>query len=99
MMMCREESEDRALEMTAAMRALKSLLENNPEASKLEIRRLFLDTITNDPEIAQVVARELRDQMLAFDAGRATEVIKMIVDNDPDAERAFASILRDMRAH
>jgi uncharacterized protein YneF (UPF0154 family) len=85
--------------MTAARRTLKILLENNPGASKQEIRRLFLDAVTNDPEIAEVVVRELQDQMFAFDADRATEAIRMMVDNDPNAERVFASILQDMRAH
>jgi len=85
--------------MTAARRTLKALLENNRGASKQEIGRLFLDAVTNDPEIAEIVVREAQDQMFAFDADRATEVIRMMVANDPNAERAFASILRDMRAH
>jgi hypothetical protein len=97
--MCQEESENQSIEMTAARLALKNLLENHSGASKQQIRRLFLDAVTNDPEIAAVVVREVQDQMFAFDADRATEVIRMMVDNNSDAEGAFASILRDMRAH
>jgi hypothetical protein len=84
--------------MDSAESTLNRLRENNPRASQEEIRRLFLDAVMNDPEIGKLVVKELQDQMFAFDADRAKELIRMMVDDDPAAEIAFASMLRDMRS-
>ena len=85
--------------MADARRTLKDLLGNNPGAPKQEIRRLILDAVMTDPEFAEGIVKELQDQMFAFDANRAKQVIGMMVDDDPAAESAFASMLRDMRSH
>jgi hypothetical protein len=73
--------------MSGARRTLKNLLENNPGASKQEIGRLFLDAIMTDPEFAEVLVREVQDQMFAFDADRARGVIRILIDDDPTAEK------------
>jgi hypothetical protein len=85
--------------MSGARRKFKDLLENNPGAPKQEIRRLILDAVMTDPEFGEGMVKELQDQMFAFDANRAKKVIGMMVDDDPAAESAFASMVRDMRSH
>jgi hypothetical protein len=85
--------------MSGARRTLKDLLDNKPGAPKQEIRRLILDAVMTDPEFAEGMVKELQDQMFAFDANRAKQVIGMMVDDDPAAESAFASMVRDMRSH
>jgi hypothetical protein len=85
--------------MSGARRTLKDLLENNFGAPKQEIRRLILDAVMTDSEFAEGMVKELQDQMFAFDANRAKKVIGMMVDDDPAAESAFASMVRDMRSH
>ena len=85
--------------MSGARRTLKDLLENNFGAPKQEIRRLILDAVMTNSEFAEGMVKELQDQMFAFDANRAKKVIGMMVDDDPAAESAFASMVRDMRSH
>jgi hypothetical protein len=83
--------------MSAARDALDRLVKDNPEASKDEIKELFIAAIMDDLELMRVIAIEVRQEMFIFDPNRAANVVALTLENDPAADDAFESLLHDMR--
>jgi hypothetical protein len=83
--------------MGAASDAFDRLAKDHPKASKAEIKKLFIATVAGDSELAKAIAIEMRHAMFVFDRDRAATVIDLIIQNDPAADNAFVSLLREMR--
>jgi hypothetical protein len=86
-----------SVEMGAASDAFDRLAKDHPEASEAEIKKLFIAAVKGDPALAKAIAIEVRRAMFVFDPDRAATVIDLIIRNDPAADDAFVSLLREMR--
>ena len=66
--------------MSAARDALDRLVRDNPEASKEEIKALFIASLKDDPELMRAIAIEVRQEMFIFDPNRAANVVALTLE-------------------